>query len=235
MDTDTADTDTTMTPAGVRGTVADALTFLRAILTPIIMAVIIIGWKGTPEEGGYLVFEKMLSYSVLASVLFGLAALSDVLDDAIGGAETSAYRRYGWFDDIADIILVVGTLAALLFATWQAGALGLGLVIPAIVIIARELIVGLGLGYKLSRTGWPQTRLGTAKNALAMLSTLILVASPWLTNWIDKMRFDGSNAETLFIEPSAYVWNIGLVGLWATALLSVVTMVMLFTRKADTE
>jgi len=218
--------------SNMRGTFADALTLIRALLTPVIMVVIILGWQGEPGGGDYTVYEKMLSASVLASVLFGLAALSDVLDDMLGGAETSAMRRHGWFDDVADTILVVGTLAALLYATYHSGALGLGLAIPAGVIIAREFIVGLFKGYELTRTGWPQTGFGTAKNALAMLSTLILVASPWLTNWINQMRFDGTNVDAIYAEPSAYVWNLGLIGLWATAILSVVTGIMLLSQKS---
>jgi phosphatidylglycerophosphate synthase len=231
--THTDPTTQTSSAHSIGGTFADALTLIRALLTPFIMAVIIIGWRGESVAGDYTVFEKMVSASIFASILFGLAALTDVIDDMIGGAENSRMRRHGWFDDIADTILVTGTLAALLYATYRSGALGLGLAIPAIIIIARELLIGLVKGYELTRTGWPETAFGTAKNALAMISTLILVASPWLTNWIDNMRFDGTNAEAVFAEPSAYIWNLGLIGLWATAILSVVTGVMLLSAKSS--
>ena len=215
--------------SGARATFADGLTLLRALLTPVIMGLILWGWQATREPGDYDIFQRMLDTSILASVLFGVAALSDAFDDLLGGAETAGYRRFGWFDDIADMILVVGTLIALLIVTYQSGALGLGLAIPAIVIIAREVIVGLVKGYEFSRTGWPDTIWGTIKNALAMVSTLLLVAAPWLTNWIDQMRA-GDDVMQVFASPSAYIWNIGLFGLWATAILSVVTAVMLFAR-----
>ena len=216
--------------SGPRATFADALTLLRAILTPVIMAVIILGWQATRDPGDYEVFQRMLGASILASVLFGVAALSDAFDDLLGGPETAGFRRFGWFDDIADMILVVGTLIALLIATHNVGALGLGLIIPAAVIIAREVLVALVKGYEFARAGLPSTTWGTIKNALAMVSTLLLVASPWLTNWIDKMRA-GDDPMAVFGSTSAYVWNAGLFGLWATAILSVVTAVMMFTRK----
>ena len=228
------------TPAigNVRGAFADGLTLLRALLTPAIMVTIIIGWSATrdPSIGvdvGEEVFGRMLAASFLATVLFGIAALTDILDNMIGGEETSVYRRFGWFDDIADIILVVGTLIALLWATSQAGALGLGLAVPALIVIGREVLVGLVKGYTLMRTGWPQTAWGTAKNALAMLSTLLLVSAPWLTGVVDGMRFTGENAYAVYAEPSNLVWNIGLIGLWVTAILSVVTGVMLLARNTS--
>ena len=216
--------------SGTRTAFADGLTLLRAVLTPVIMGLIIWGWQATRDPGDYEVYQRMLDTSVLASVLFGVAALSDAFDDMLGGSETAGYRRFGWFDDIADMILVVGTLIALLIVTAQAGTLGLGLAIPAGVIIAREVIVGLVKGYEFARTGWPSTVWSTIKNALAMLSTLLLVAAPWLTNWIDQMRA-GDDVMEVFASPSAYIWNMGLFGLWATAVLSVVTAVMLFARK----
>ena len=229
-------TPETVATSGMRGAFADGLTLLRALLTPAIMAVIIVGWSATRDPAlgvdvGEEVFGRMLAASFLATVLFGLAALTDILDNVIGGEETSVYRRFGWFDDVADIILVVGTLIALLWATWQAGALGLGLALPALVVIGRELLVGLVKGYTLMRTGWPQTGWGTAKNALVMLSTLLLVSAPWLTTVVDGLRFTGENAYAVYAEPSNLVWNTGLVGLWATAVLSVVTGVMLLSAR----
>ena len=226
------------TDAPAPSRIADALTLLRALLVPVIMAVIVIGWSatGSPVPGNdaaELVFADMLAASFIATTLFGLAALTDVLDDMLGGAETSRFRRFGWFDDIADLILVLGTLLALLIATWRVGALGLGLLVPALVIVGREVVVGLAKGYQLMRTGWPQTALGTAKNALAMLSTLLLVASPWLTAVVDGIRAGSGEAYAIYAEPSNLVWNAGLVGLWVTAVLSVVTGVMILTRRVE--
>jgi len=217
--------------SGVRPVIADALTLLRALLTVAIMVVIIVGWRGL-GEGNAATYETMLSASILASVLFGVAALTDVLDDVMGGAEMAGLRRWGWFDDVADTILVDGTLIALVVATMAAGTLGLGLVIPVVVIVARDALVALAKGYELTRLGWPQTAWGTGKNALAMVSTLALVAAPWLTVVIDGLRANADNVMEVFGEPSAFVWNAGLIGLWVTAVLAVVTGVILLRKKA---
>ena len=69
------------------GAIADILTLLRALLTPVIMFIIIKG--GWPNPGTAL----------LVSVLFIFAALTDIFDDYFGGAETAPSRTFGWFDD----------------------------------------------------------------------------------------------------------------------------------------
>ena len=214
---------------GWRGALADGLTLVRVVLTPVIMAVIVLGWRGLSTGEG-TTYDTMLAASVLASVLFGVAALTDVLDDAVGGAEMSGYRRWGWFDDIADTILVDGTLVALVVATGLAGTLGPGLLVPAVVVVGRDVLVALARGYELRRLGWLQTGWGTAKNALAMLSTLALVASPWLTGVVDAFR--AGDAMEVYAAPSALVWNMGLIGLWVTAVLSAATGVMLLRTRA---
>jgi len=53
-----------------------------------------------------------LSLTLLASTLFAIAAFTDIFDDFLGGNERSIHRRFGYLDDIADTVLVVGTLAA---------------------------------------------------------------------------------------------------------------------------
>ena len=215
--------------SAARRNFADGLTLLRALLTPIIMAVVIVGWATTVRQGDVEMFPHLLGASVLASVLFGVAAVSDAFDDLSGGAATAGLRRYGWFDDIADTILVVGTLSALVYATWQTGALGLGLLAPVVALVVRNVLVGLVRGYELSRLGWPQTAFGTAKNAVLMVATLLLVASPWLTPLLEGLRGAPAGA---FSSQDNLVWNAGLFGLWIGAALSVVTGAMLLLRPA---
>ena len=84
------------------GAIADALTLVRVVLVPVIMFLIIKGWPN-------------LDMAVLASSLFIVAALTDFFDDYFGGTEKAVHRKFGWFDDIADILLVIGTLAAMLY------------------------------------------------------------------------------------------------------------------------
>lgn len=212
----TGETDNT-TVAG--GAIADALTFVRLLLTPIIMFVIIKGWPN-------------LDMAVLASFLFVIAAATDFFDDYFGGTENAPHRKFGWFDDIADIVLVVGVLAAMLIVTHRSGVLAWTFAIPAIVIIAREVIVGLVKGYEMTKTGWPETRFGAIKNGLVMLGTCLLVASPWLTNWIDSVLAKGDKVMDVYNSASPYVWLIGEGILWFAAIVSLVTGFKLLTTKA---
>ncbi len=200
------------------GALADALTLIRLVLTPIIMMVIIKGWPN-------------LDMAVLASVLFIVAALTDFFDDYFGGTEMAVHRKFGWFDDIADILLVIGTLAAMLYVTHKNGLLAWTFAIPAGVIIAREVLVGLVKGYEMTKTGWPETKFGDLKNGLVMLGTCLLVASPWLTTWIDRAIAGPDNAMEVYGSTSPYVWLIGEGILWFAAIVSVITGFKLLTIK----
>ena len=200
------------------GALADALTLIRLVLTPIIMMVIIKGWPN-------------LDMAVLASVLFIVAALTDFFDDYFGGTEMAVHRKFGWFDDIADILLVIGTLAAMLYVTHKNGLLAWTFAIPAGVIIAREVLVGLVKGYEMTKTGWPETKFGDLKNGLVMLGTCLLVASPWLTTWIDRAIAGPDNAMEVYGSTSPYVWLIGEGILWFAAIVSILTGFKLLTTK----
>ena len=210
--------ETSSTKSG--GAIADALTFIRLILTPVIMFIIIKGW---PD----------LNMALLASFLMIIAAFTDFLDDYFGGTENAPNRKFGWFDDIADIILVVGTLIALLYVTHRGGVLGWMFAVPAGVIIGREILVGLLKGYDMTKSGWPETKYGSIKNGLVTLGTCLLVASPWITNWIDKAMTNGDNVEAL-VTASPQVWMIGQGVLWFAALVSVITGLKILTTKVGT-
>ena len=208
-----------ITSTSTGGALADALTLIRLALTPIIMMVIIKGWPN-------------LDMAVLASVLFIVAALTDFFDDYFGGTEMAVHRKFGWFDDIADIILVIGSLAAMLYVTHKNGLLAWTFAIPAGVIILREVLVGLVKGYEMTKTGWPETKFGDIKNGLVMLATCILVASPWLTTWIDRAIAGTDNAMDVYGSTSPYVWLIGEGILWFAAIISIITGFKLLTTKA---
>ena len=199
------------------GAIADALTLIRLILTPVIMFIIIKGW---PD----------LNMAVLATFLLIIAAFTDFFDDYFGGTENAPNRKFGWFDDIADIVLVVGTLIAMLFVTHKGGVLGWMFAVPAGVIIAREVLVGLVKGYDMTKSGWPETKYGSIKNGLVMLGTCLLVASPWITTWIDKFMTNKDTVEAL-ITTSPQVWMIGQGILWFAALISLITGFKILTTK----
>ena len=208
--------ETNSTQSG--GAIADAMTLVRLILTPVIMLIIIKGW---PD----------LNMAVLATFLLIIAAFTDFLDDYFGGTENAPHRKFGWFDDIADIVLVVGVLIAMLYVVHKAGMLGWLFAVPAGIIIIRELLVGLLKGYDMTTHGWPETKFGSIKNGLAMLATCTLVASPWITTWVDSLLSGKDNVDAL-ISTSPYVWMVGQGILWFAALISVLTGFKILTTKA---
>ena len=200
---------------GIRGAFADGLTLIRFLLTPVVMAVIIVGWPS-------------MSAALLATFLLIIAALTDIWDDIIGGSERSKARQFGWFDDIADLVLITGTLAALLFVVWKNGVLGWGFAVPAFAIIIREIVIGLTRGYEFSKYGWPSTKWGWLKNALTIFATCVLLASPWLTSWVDMQRVDDGNIVEVFNTASPHVWIAGQCLLWIAAALSIFTAIAIF-------
>ena len=205
------------TPAG--GAIADAPTLLRVLLTPIIMLVIILGWP-------------FLDMALLASFLFIIAAITDFMDDYFGGTENAPNRKFGWVDDIADVALVVGTLAAMLYVIHRDGFLEWTLAVPALIIIGREILVGLLKGYEMTKSGWPETKFGSLKNGLCMFGTCLLLASPWLTAWIDRLLANETNSLDVLVGTSPYVWLIGEGVLWFAAAVSVFTGIKLLKTKA---
>lgn len=210
-------TSTNENSAQVGGAFADALTWIRVLLTPLIMFIII---KGNWPEIGMALF---------ASMLFAVAAITDIFDDIIGGADTSRNRKLGWFDDIADTVLITGTLAAMLWSLHSSEFLTWVFAVPAGLIICRDLIVGLVKGKTLRKAGWPETKLGTLKTAVSMLAVCLMVASPWITNWVGGMSGDEMTAAGAYSAP--WVGRTALGLLWIAAILSVVTGVLILSGK----
>ncbi|GEM_PF-811005 len=237
----TTSTNETQTPndgaqemTKVRGALADGLTLIRALLTPLIMFIILKAWAVKPHDPqGYVSLDIRLV--LLASVLFALAAFTDILDDFVGGSAYANARRFGWFDDISDSVLTNGTLLALVWALGKAKMLHWSFAAPVLLILGRDIIVGLRRGYELSRFGFLESRLGDIKSAILMLATCLLVAAPWLSGWIDSFRAGSGNVIQVFGSPSPYVWTTGLVLLWGAALLALYTGWNILTTKSETD
>ena len=214
--------DTIDSPKAIGGAFADALTWLRILIMPLVVFLIWKGWQ--PIESGGI----DIGLTVLASVLFAIGALTDIFDDFFGGNERSIHRRFGYLDDLADTILVMGTLAALIFVIHRAGVMSWLFLVPAVVLVGREVIVGLFKGYELSRYILPDSFLSNLKSGLSMLATCLLVASPWLQSWIDRKLTATENVEQVFATASPTIWIIGQITLWVAAIISVVTAVDVF-------
>jgi len=198
----------------IGGAFADGLTLVRVVLTPFIMFIIIKAWSAKPGDGeGFVSLD--LKLVLLASALFAIAAVTDILDDYFGGSVSDGGRQFGWIDDIADSVLIAGTLLALMWVTNKASVLNWTFAIPASIFIARDIVLALGKGYEMSKYGLFETRLGDLKSALAMFAVCILVAAPWLSNLVDGWR--AARTEDIigvYGTASTWVWNTGLIILW---------------------
>jgi phosphatidylglycerophosphate synthase len=199
------------------GALADGLTFVRLFLTPVIMAVIISSW---PD----------IKMAVFASILFLVAAVTDIFDDYFGGTSRSIYRKYGWIDDIADTVLVTGTLIALLWVMAREDLLNWTFALPALVLIVREIVVGVLKGRQLRKFGWPDYKLSNAKVGFSVLAVSVLVASPWLSQFMDVFRAADDSSRLLNIG-SPWVWVFGVACLWLAAVLSVSSAIRIFRTK----
>ena len=209
--------DKQLTPERAGGAFADALTLLRLLMTPVIMALIIWRW---PEP----------EISILASFLFVVAALSDIFDDFFGGSARNAVRRYGYLDDAADTVLFVGVLLALTWVLRDYSLLHWAYLVPVVILVGREILVGLVKGYQLSRFGWPDNGLSKAKGAFAMMGVCLLVGTPWLTQMFDRFRAGTENALEVYGSVSPMVWSLGQVCLWIAALFSILSAYRILTR-----
>jgi len=222
-----------------KGVWADGLTLIRLGLTPVIMFVIYKAWSANPGGiGGFISLD--LSLVLLASVLFAIAAITDIFDDIDSrqpiepDSETQG-RRLGWIDDIADSVLVLGTLIALVWVLGKADLLHWSFSIPVLILFVRDIVLGISKGYQFSKYGFLESKLGDIKNVFAMLGTCTLVAAPWLSNIIDSLRAERTNnVLDLYIAPSSWVWNTGLVVLWIAAVLAIWTSWALLTSKPNT-
>lgn len=206
------------------GVFADALTLVRLLVTPVVMALIIWGW---PEA----------QVAALASILFVIAAVTDIFDDYFGGGARSPLRSYGYLDDIADTVLIIGSLIALSIVIYLNGLMHWAYAVPVFIIIAREIMVGFLKGYELSRYGWPDNFYSSAKAGFAMLGTVLLVGAPWLTNWVDRLRANEDNVMAVFSSGSPLIWVLGQGALWLAAIFSLISAykILTFKRISDTD
>ena len=220
---DTSNPDKVPSSTGARGAFADGLTFVRLLLAVIIFIVILAGWPSVDA-------------AILVTVLFACGALTDLFDDMLGGPGRSQGRMFGWFDDIADAVLIGATLLGLLYVTYKSGTLGWAFAVPAIAYIARDALLGLFKGFEFNKSGAPLSRLGDIKSALAMFGVTLMLASPWLQLWIDRTLAgdDPEKLAAIYNTPSPWVWQAGQALLWIAAILSVYLFVRYMTAKPVT-
>lgn len=217
---DPNDQDEALTPSGLGGAFADGLTLVRFVVTPVIMALILWQW---PDP----------QIAILASFLFIIAALTDIFDDWFGGAARSRHRRYGYLDDIADTVLIIGALLALAIVIDQNDVMHWAFAVPVSILIGREILIGFVKGFELSRYGWPDNPISNAKVAFAMLGTTLLVGSPWLTQLWDRVRAGDDRVMDVYSAGSPLIWIVGQACLWLAALFSLISAYKILTFKRD--
>ena len=149
-------------------------------------------------------FETAFS-AWLGVVLFALAGISDYLDGYLARHWNQLSRFGRVLDPIADKLLV-GAMLLMLAYTARLGDWG---IIPAVVILCREILVS-GLREFLAeiKVGCPVTRLAKWKTACQMIALpMLMVAEPHFCG--------GIMAEFLY-------W-FGHMSLWCAAILTVMT------------
>jgi cardiolipin synthase (CMP-forming) len=162
------------------------LTLSRIIVIPIII-------------GLFFVREPWAAWT--ACVLFSAAAITDYVDGYLARSWSQVSIVGKFLDPIADKLLV----AAVLFMLVAVDKLNGISVLPAVVILLREVLVS-GLREFLAgiRVGMPVSKLAKWKTAIQMVALAILIVGndgpPWLP-----------------------VEAIGVVGLWAAGLLTLIT------------
>lgn len=149
-------------------------------------------------------FFQHPAWAWVGLVLFALAGITDYMDGYLARHLNQLSRFGRVLDPIADKLLV-GALLLMMAYTGRLGNYG---IIPAVVIMCREILVS-GLREFLAeiKVGCPVTRLAKWKTACQMVALpVLMVAEP---------QFSGCL--------SPYLTVIGSIALWGAALLTVMT------------
>jgi CDP-diacylglycerol--glycerol-3-phosphate 3-phosphatidyltransferase len=166
------------------GAVLAGLTYLRVVLTPIVMALVLMG----PERPG--AFR-------LGAALFAFAAITDFLDGRLARRWKKTSSLGSFLDTTADKLLVAGVLIALVevgrASTWVVA-----------IIVARELLI-LGLrGAVSARDGTvvAPSWLGKAKANVQFIAVTLAI---WRPDIVLGGRF--LDEWVLWIAAAITVWS----------------------------
>lgn len=139
--------------------IANILTLIRILITPLLVGV----YYFLPEHWGM----------PLAAVLFGVASVTDWLDGYLARKLDQVSKLGAFLDPIADKLIIITVLVMIVDRHGQ-----LYILIPALIIIARELVVS-GLREWMSELGKRDSvavsMLGKLKTAAQMVALLFLL------------------------------------------------------------
>ena len=172
-------------------TLPNILTLSRIITVPLLVALLWFpGW-----ELGY----------ALGFALYCLMGVTDYFDGYLARAQGAVSKLGIFLDPIADKIMVAAVILMLVGARHESAAIqGINL-IPALVILLREIAVS-GLREFLAglRVSVPVSQLAKWKTALQLVALGALILAGALPAWL-------------------WIKQVGLISLWAAALLTLVT------------
>lgn len=156
-----------------------------------------------------LLWDPGVAATLAAFVVFCVAGATDYLDGYLARARGTVSKLGVFLDPVADKIMVVATIVMLIHVgAIQVGAIHGLAIIPALVIILREIIVS-GLREFLAglQVSLPVSTLAKWKTAFQMIALGALILA---------------GASAAFV-PWLPVYDIGLICLWLAAGLTIVT------------
>ena len=174
-------------------TLPNLLTLSRILAVPILVALL---WQ--PGWLGY----------TLAFLLYGVACITDYLDGYLARAQGAVSKLGVFLDPIADKIMVAAVIVMLISTERVVGGHPVVAgwhVVAALVILLREIAVS-GLREFLAQlsVSVPVSRLAKWKTAIQMAALGALILAGALPGW-------------------PWVHGVGLAGLWAAAVLTLLT------------
>lgn len=142
-------------------TIANQLTFLRIALIPLLIVVFYLPYKW---------------HYLASAAVFGLAALTDVLDGYIARKYDQTTALGAFLDPVADKLMVVIALVLLVEeheSPWFA--------VPAVVIVGREIVISALREWMAEigkRASVAVSFIGKIKTTVQMIAILVLLAFP---------------------------------------------------------
>ena len=167
-------------------TLPNAFTLFRIILIPIFVVLF------------YLPFK----YSgLIASIIFTIAALTDLLDGYLA-RRLNQFTDFGAFlDPVADK-LMVATALVLLIAHYPS----IWFTLPALIIISREILISAlreWMAEMGKRTSVAVSKVGKFKTTLQMIAIVIILAQTSLNlTWLGILGFSA-----LYVSTALTIWS----------------------------
>ena len=149
----------------------------------------------------YLLFSENPNIVLIAGLLFIVSSVSDYFDGYLARTLNQSSKLGTLLDPIADKLLIASVIVVLV----DTGVISNIHVVPAIIILLREIAIS-GLREFLAKlnTDMPVSKLAKYKTTFQMVSLSILIIS-------------------LGFELNDLLWNIGLITLWISAIITLLS------------